>query len=300
MILDQIFDAINTGILIIDTEFRVIKWNRWMEIHSGLSEDDIKGVNIFDKYPDLDNTKFRRSCKSVFSFGNFSFFSQKLHRYLLPFTSKSLLGNQFEFMQQSCSMGPLRDENNEIKYLFINIEDVTDVATYEHKLLEMNIKDGLTGIYNRRFLETKLEEEYKRCKRYKSTFSLIMFDLDHFKNVNDTYGHPCGDFILKMVSSRISAAIRNVDFLFRYGGEEFCCLLPETKLDAAVLVADRFRADIESQNNVFEEHVLNVTISIGVTEFIAECESGVDILKKADEALYTAKKTGRNRVISLR
>jgi diguanylate cyclase (GGDEF)-like protein/PAS domain S-box-containing protein len=299
MILNQIFDAINLGIVILDRDLKVQKWNRWMEIHSGIEAAQVVGKPVLESFPNLNTRKFLRSCKSVFSFGNFCFFSQKLHGYLFPFQSNSYVGSEFDYMQQSCAIGPLRDENNEINNLFIYVQDVTEVAVYEQKLVELNMKDGLTGIYNRRFMETKLREEYFRHKRYSRAFSLVMFDIDHFKKVNDEYGHQCGDFILKSVSSRISSAIRNIDFLFRYGGEEFCCILPETNLEGAILVAERFREAIMEMENNFDGSVINVTISLGVAEMKEDTESPNTLLQQADEALYRAKRGGRNRVESV-
>ena len=297
MILNQIFDAINIGIVILDRGLKVKKWNRWMEIHSGIDADKIIDSSIYDFFPDLETPKFGRNCKSVFSFGNFCFFSQKLHHYLFPFKSSSYLGSDFEFMQQNCAMGPLRNEKNEIEYMFIYVQDVTEVAVYEHKLVEMNMRDGLTGIYNRRFLESKLKEEFSRHKRYSRNFSFIMFDIDHFKHVNDEYGHQCGDYILKSVCSRVASIIRNVDMFARYGGEEFCCILPETELEGAMQVAERFRQAIEEQENKFNDLNVKVTISLGVAELREEISSPEMMMKKADDALYRAKNEGRNRVV---
>ncbi|RJQ49847.1 MAG: sensor domain-containing diguanylate cyclase [Nitrospiraceae bacterium] len=296
MIFQQIFDAINLGIVILDRDLKVQGWNRWMEVHSGIPVNDIINTDIFNSFPHLNNSKFIRSCKSVFTFGNFCFFSQKLHHYLFPFKTTSYSDFRFDYMQQSCAMGPLRNDNNEITNLFIYVQDMTEVAVYEHKLVEMNMRDGLTGIYNRRFLETKLKEEFNRHKRYGGVFSIIMFDIDFFKKVNDTYGHQCGDFILKSISSRVATLIRNVDFMARYGGEEFCCLLPETGIQAATAVAERFRSAIEHQENNFDGNLIKVTISLGVAEFKVEMESPHSLIKKTDEALYRAKREGRNRI----
>jgi len=298
MILNQIFDAINLGIVILDADLKIQSWNRWMEIHSGIEAGDVVGKPALESFPNLDNPRFIRSCKSVFSFGNFCFFSQKLHGYLFPFKSSSYVGSEFKYMQQSCAMGPLRDENNQIKCLFIYVQDVTEVAVYERKLVEMSMRDGLTGIYNRRFMDTKLNEEYFRHTRYSRAFSIIMFDIDKFKKVNDEYGHQCGDFILKSVSSRISASIRNIDFLFRYGGEEFCCILPETNLEGAELVAERFRTAIMEMENNFNGDVIKITISLGVADLTNDTASPGDLIQHADEALYRAKRGGRNRVES--
>ncbi len=296
----QIFDAINIGIVILDRNLKICQWNRWMEVHSGIVADKIIGTHIFETFPNLDNRKFMRGCKSVFTFGNFCFFSQKLHHYLFPFRSTSYFKADFEYMQQSCAMGPLRDENNIIQNLFIYVQDVTEVAVYERKLVEMNMRDGLTGIYNRRFMEVKLREEFNRYKRYPGDFSLIMFDIDFFKKVNDNYGHQCGDFILKSISSRISSLIRNVDYLARYGGEEFCCLLPEAGLDDAYQVAERFRTAVMELENKFNSLIVKVTISLGITELNVNIASPDELLKKADEALYTAKREGRNRIAAIR
>lgn len=296
--LSQILDTVNIGIVVLDRELTVKYWNRWMESHSGISSQKIIGASIFDFFPTLKNQKFLRGCKSVLAFGNFSFFSQKLHRFLFPFKLDSSFESRFEQMQQSCSMGPLRGEDNTVTALYLTVQDVTELASYEHRLLEMNMKDGLTGVYNRRFLEKRLKEEFERHVRYSTKFSIIMFDIDFFKKVNDTYGHQCGDFILKSVSAKIASMIRKTDFLARYGGEEFCCLLPETDLCSAVILSERFRTEIEEQQNVFQGISVKVTISLGVSEMKKEYGSMELLMKNTDEALYAAKRTGRNRVVA--
>jgi len=194
-------------------------------------------------------------------------------------------------------MGPLRDEKNNITHLFIYVQDMTEVAVYENKLVEMNLRDGLTGIYNRRFLESKLDEEFNRHKRYGGVYSIIIFDIDHFKNVNDSFGHQCGDFIIKSMTARVSSLIRNVDYVARYGGDEFCCVLPETGIQSAAKVAERFREAVSQLENSFDDNIIKVTISFGVAEFREDILSSSQLMKKADEALYTAKKEGRNRVV---
>jgi diguanylate cyclase (GGDEF)-like protein/PAS domain S-box-containing protein len=296
MILGQIFDAINLGILVLDRDLKIQRWNRWMEINSGLSSESVLNRHIFEIFPNLDTPKFRRSCKSVLSFGNFSFFSQKLHGYLFPFKVSGYLGSDFEYMQQTCVMGPLRDENDEIKYLFIYVQDVTEVASFQKKLMDLNVRDSLTGIYNRRFMENKLREEFMRSRRYSGDFSIIMLDIDHFKTVNDTYGHQCGDFILKSLSSRISSLIRNVDYFARYGGEEFCCMLPETPLKSAIIVAERFRTAIMELDNVYDGTSIKITISLGVAGMDNSIKTPEELVQRADEALYRAKRNGRNLV----
>jgi diguanylate cyclase len=297
--LSQIFETVNIGLVILDEDMKVGYWNRWMESHSGISAERITGACLFDFFPDLNTPKFLRGSRSVLAFGNFSYFSQKLHRFLFPFRPESSFESRFDLMQQSCVMGPLRDENGSVAALYLTVQDVTELAAYEHRLLEMNMRDGLTGIYNRRFLESRLADEFERYVRYSREFSVVMLDIDFFKKVNDTYGHQCGDLILKNVSSTISSMIRKTDFLARYGGEEFCCLLPETTLESAGILAERFRAAIASMKHLYQEFEIGVTISLGVSAAGKGAATCDEFLKKADDALYTAKRTGRNRVVVL-
>lgn len=294
----QIFETVNFGLVILNTELKVTHWNHWMALHSGIDADQITGAFLFNFFPELNTPRFLRNTKVVLSFGNFSFFSQKLHHFLFPFKPVGSFKSMFEHMQQNCTMGPLRGNDNTIAGIFLIVQDVTELASYEQKLIEMNIKDGLTGIYNRRFLQTRLNEEYQRHMRYGMKLSLIMFDIDFFKKVNDCHGHQCGDSVLQSVAAKIASIIRQTDCLARYGGEEFCCLLSQTDLTAALILAERFRKLIEEQVTICQEKSIKVTISLGVSE-LAAGNSAEALLKKADEALYQAKNSGRNRVVAM-
>ena len=127
---------IDIGLVILDKEFKVRFWNRWLEAHSGITPDKICNSVIYDFFPNLNNPKFHRNCKAVLTFGNFYFFSQKLYDYIFPFKPVSSFQTEVEYMQQSCTMGPLRDEFNVINYVFISIRDVTEASVYEKKLTE--------------------------------------------------------------------------------------------------------------------------------------------------------------------
>ena len=294
----QIFETVNFGLVILNSELKVTHWNHWMALHSGIDADQITNALLFDFFPELNTPRFLRNTKAVLSFGNFSFFSQKLHRFLFPFKPVGSFKSMFDYMQQNCTMGPLRNDGNSITGIFLIVQDVTELASYEQKLIEMNIKDGLTGIYNRRFLQTRLNEEFERHMRHNMKLSLIMFDIDFFKKVNDCHGHPCGDSVLQSVASKIASNIRPTDCLARYGGEEFCCLLSQTDLDGAMALAERFRKLIEEQVTTCRENDIKVTISLGVSE-LAAGNSAEALLKQADEALYQAKNSGRNRVVAM-
>ncbi len=171
------------------------------------------------------------------------------------------------------------------------------------EILKHATLDALTGFYNRRQLEERIKQEVASAVRQKTSLCAIMTDIDHFKQVNDTYGHAVGDEVLRTVAKTIRAQLREYDIAGRYGGEEFAILLPFTRLEEAKMVAERLRSSVEKRivdisriNADAETKSINVTISLGVYEFNPRDKDG-DLLKKADKALYTAKETGRNRVV---
>lgn len=158
--------------------------------------------------------------------------------------------------------------------------------------------DPLTKIYNKGYLLEALDAEFKRAKALHTDFCVLFFDLDHFKNVNDTYGHDAGDFVLREFTSLIRGKfVRPKDVFARYGGEEFMLLLANTSATAAQELAEKIRAAIESHAFMYEDKRLPVTSSMGIAELRADIESAQTLLKTADKALYTAKQTGRNRVV---
>jgi len=199
-------------------------------------------------------------------------------------------------MQQSCSMGPLRNDNNEVEMLYISVQDVTEVVSYQKKLVTMSNTDQLTGVHNRNYMEPHLVKEIERCRRYNHSMSLLMIDVDLFKSINDSYGHPCGDYTLKTICERFTSNIRKSDSLIRYGGDEFCIIMPETVEKHAYKVAETIRKSICDHPFTFADMTFYTTISIGVAVLDQETDDVENMLKKADEALYTAKQSGRNSV----
>lgn len=291
----QILESINIGIVLIDRDFRIIEWNSWMATYSSKRPEDVIGQNIFEVYPELDRSCFNRGCKTVFTFGNLVFLSSKLHKFLFPFRLQGSYATLFEHMQQSCYLIPIKDEKGEIEGLMINIHDVTENAVLERHLKELSYVDGLTGVYNRRTFERRLMEEFTRHKRTDSALGIIIFDLDHFKDVNDKYGHQFGDTVLQEIVKVCNARLRTEDFLARFGGEEFVCLLINQNVEQTALVAERLRKNVEetviSDGNI----CIKTTISLGISDS-KYYESHEELLKAADEALYKAKRNGRNRV----
>lgn len=170
------------------------------------------------------------------------------------------------------------------------------------KLHELVFRDALTGLYNHRFFQEALEKEFDRSKRYKREFSLILFDIDHFKNVNDTYGHLVGDRVLVAISRATERSVRESDIIARYGGEEFVVILPETDFNSAKAVAERLRGDIEKRVTEIDGATIRVTISAGYTSYNpgATIQDRRALIGMADKALYIAKQSGRNMVYALK
>ncbi|OFZ19826.1 MAG: hypothetical protein A2X94_16980 [Bdellovibrionales bacterium GWB1_55_8] len=159
-------------------------------------------------------------------------------------------------------------------------------------------QDPLTKIYNKGYLQEALEAEFKRAKALHTDFSLLFFDLDHFKKVNDNFGHAAGDYVLMEFANLVrSNFVRPKDIFARYGGEEFVLLLANTNAQAATVVAEKIRSAIQTFAFIFENKRIPVTTSLGVAEIRADIESAQTLLKAADKALYAAKNSGRNRVV---
>ncbi len=181
-------------------------------------------------------------------------------------------------------------------FKFICSDDME--AEYFDQLYQYSIRDGLTGLYNKKNLLETLDNEFQRCTRYDRQLTVMMMDLDHFKNINDTYGHLVGDRVLVMVADVLKSYFRTADFIARFGGEEFCVILPETPLASAHLTAERIRMAVSNIKLNDNGREVTVTISIGLSTFAKGMKSFTELIELADKQLYKAKEGGRNRVES--
>lgn len=179
----------------------------------------------------------------------------------------------------------------EEKLYVISFRDITDIENESRRFEYLSVTDSLTEIYNRLKFDNVLESEIQRAKRFKRVFSLVMFDIDQFKDINDTFGHDAGDEFLKELTRGLAKHIRTTDTFARWGGDEFAVLVVETPIEGAVALAEKLRADTETTNFAFGK----VTCSFGVTEF-KETDDLASIIKRVDNALYEAKTSGKNRI----
>lgn len=169
---------------------------------------------------------------------------------------------------------------------------------YYEEIYRMAIVDGLTQTFNKRYFLEFIEREIARCHRYSRPLTLVMFDIDHFKRVNDEYGHLAGDYVLKRLAGLIAETnIRKEECFARYGGEEFAIVLPDTTAERGVILAEKIRKMIEETHFEFEENVMPIRLSLGVAQ-LAQGDSSEQFVSRADEKLYEAKEGGRNRVCS--
>ncbi len=168
---------------------------------------------------------------------------------------------------------------------------------YQRSIYESATRDGLTRIFNKKYFNDTLRKEFAYCLRHRVPMSLVMLDIDHFKKINDTFGHPAGDFVLQRVAGKIGETVRQEDLFARYGGEEFALLLRESQSDSAIRCAERCRRAVDTADIVFNGTPIKVTISLGVATLLdSDFAQPEELLGAADKYLYRAKERGRNRV----
>jgi diguanylate cyclase (GGDEF)-like protein len=170
-------------------------------------------------------------------------------------------------------------------------------ADYHEEIYRLTIVDGLTHTHNRRYLIEFLDREMARSERHGRPLSVLLFDIDKFKSVNDLHGHLCGDHVLRALSARLRPSVRREDLLARYGGEEFCIVLVETDHPTALDIGERIRGLVAAEPIEFDGLQIPVTISVGVAAVSADLRTPADLLKEADDKLFQAKRTGRNKVV---
>lgn len=195
--------------------------------------------------------------------------------------------------------GIIREAKSKHELIETNRFLIQELRRANERLQKMTFTDEMTGIYNYRFMTRQLDSEIQRCVRYTKPLTVCVIDIDHFKKINDHYGHPVGDTVLKELSQILKECTRSVDFVGRYAGDEFLVIFPDTDMADAVRLCERIRSRVSEHAFMAQERFLNATVSIGVADFdLKRKKTSEALIEAADKCLYQAKRSGRNRVFS--
>lgn len=314
----DVIHHMSTGMVVVDTQGIVLETNlslqRYMTVQLGeplMPEQDplLEGeseLSYFVRYM-LGHPHESREYEYSYRQGEI----RHIHIQVSPIHShrKQLLGQILSIQDVTELRSLIRKLNSKNAELYKQNEELTltqkELFLANQRLEEMAITDGLTGCFNRRYLNQYLEREIMVSHRYSRTFSLLLFDIDLFKNINDTYGHLIGDEVLRSTAKAVQDCLRQSDMMARYGGEEFTIYLPETDEQDGMVIAQRICSTVESNQVATKRGAISVTISMGMTVCRENSLSTEDpkemldtIFSRADAALYQAKQAGRNRIIA--
>lgn len=299
----DMFQSVDVGLVVLDREYKIQVWNGFMENHSGLAPYEVRDKSLFDTFKDLDKDWIIQKTDPVFVLKNRAFTIWEQHAHIFKFKNYRPITSVAPYMYQNATFIPLTNTTGQVTHLCIIIYDVTDVAISKIELEEANQElkrlsqtDRLTNLNNRGFWEECLVKEFQRKRRNHGISSLLIFDIDHFKKVNDTYGHAGGDEALVHVAKILRMNLRETDIGGRYGGEEFAVILTDTTAEEAKIFAERVRKIVERTMIKFNDFEFQFTISLGIAEYSDSLESHQKWIEAADAALYQAKSSGRNQV----
>jgi diguanylate cyclase (GGDEF)-like protein len=196
-----------------------------------------------------------------------------------------------DISEQENALLVLKKQNKELQ------QRLADIEQLKNRIREQSIRDPLTNLYNRRFLNEFMERELALARRNQKPLAVVMLDLDHFKQLNDQFGHQTGDKVIEMVAKHLLRQSRRTDILFRYGGEEFLVILPNTNATQARHLAENWRVHVELAQVLAKHQAVNITLSAGVAVYPEHGTTAFNLIQAADEALYQAKAAGRNQVV---
>lgn len=303
--LEAIMDGIGDGIIVIDRDYTVVRANPAAAAAVGMEKEDVIGLKCYDVFH-----KQHSPCRgSSVQCPHNRIFLRGEGRVRVIHSHTGMNGDEHHV---ELTAAPVRDSAGGIVAMVESFRDIMDARTDDElvklvkrlndaqtNLKRMAVTDELTGLRNRRYIVERLEDEFHRSNRSGRPLSLIMLDVDHFKGINDAYGHLFGDVVLRVIAARIKTGLRRHDLVGRVGGEEFLVVCPDSSLQDAVLVAERIRKAVNGELISDGIYKVSVALSAGVTTKSKDDVTSDKTLSRADTALYKAKEEGRNRVVVL-
>ncbi len=297
----ELLDSIEVGIAVLDRNFNVQVWNKFLENHGAKKAEAIIGDSLFSHFPEIEEKWLRTKVDPVFNLKSPVFIIWEQRPYLFKFGCNRPVTSAAEFMYQNVTMFPIVDKRGNVERFCMLVYDVTEQALGKRGMEHLNEElktasrvDGLTGLYNRRYWQERFDEMHKLCVRREKPSTALMLDIDHFKRINDTYGHQAGDKVIKMLAALIKRCVRETDLAGRYGGEEFAIILNDSSVEDAKIVAERIRQLAKRLVVEHEGESISFTVSLGLAQFSPDFKGAMAWLECADQALYEAKEDGRN------
>ncbi len=297
----ELLDSIEVGIAVLDRNFNVQVWNKFLENHGAKKAEAIIGDSLFSHFPEIEEKWLRTKVDPVFNLKSPVFIIWEQPPYVCKFGCNRPVTSAAEFMYQNVTMFPIVDKRGNVERFCMLVYDVTEQALGKRGMEHLNEElktasrvDGLTGLYNRRYWQERFDEMHKLCVRREKPSTALMLDIDHFKRINDTYGHQAGDKVIKMLAALIKRCVRETDLAGRYGGEEFAIILNDSSVEDAKIVAERIRQLAQRLVVEHEGESISFTVSLGLAQFSPDFKGAMAWLECADQALYEAKENGRN------
>ncbi|MDG6099317.1 diguanylate cyclase [Alteromonas sp. ZYF713] len=302
--LHDLLSSLEVGIVVLDRDFKVEVWNQFMENHSNLRPSQIVGKSLFEHFPEIEQDWLMLKAEPVFNLKSPVFLIWEQRPYLFKFGCNRPITSELDVMYQNVTLFPLSSLTGQVERMCMLVYDVTDQASsrlniegLNNQLTEMSRVDGLTQLYNRRYWQERFQSLYRLARRRESANTAVMLDIDHFKAVNDNYGHQAGDKVIQTLAQIIKKQTRETDLAGRYGGEEFAIILADASGDGAMQVAERIRKAAEATEVTHDGQSIRFTVSLGLAEFSTAFHNEMQWLDIADQALYEAKENGRNQAI---
>ncbi|WP_019675648.1 sensor domain-containing diguanylate cyclase [Arsukibacterium perlucidum] len=299
-----LLQQLNSGVILLNNQLQIVYINPYICRRADIQLELVQGKDLFSVFADAPKAWLSRKLNSVLTLQSPAFSSWEQRQYLFKLPHLRPVSSANQYMAQNCNMLPLTEPRTGEQFVCLLIEDATDAYVYQSQLQQSNLQllqvnrlDGLTGVLNRNYWQQQLEVEVQRAGRYQHPLSLLFFDLDKFKRLNDDYGHQAGDIVLIEVAKLIGSLLRETDLFGRYGGEEFAIILPDTPLEGAIEVAKRICRRVAATPIAYKQQQLMTSVSVGVSQF-STAVTADELIQHADLALYQAKRNGRNQVVT--